>query len=553
MHGDPSHTWLRCFLDYYFLTGDRWSLETAKLGGQSMVAHALRPSGPGGGRTGGMVMQQLTELYLAFWEPDFLDGARATAEQAMSYQCRDGSWYSWTNTKEGLARRSTSAYDKGGLCTSIMLNGLKNYHKLTRDPRALKSFIYGMDWMIWQGMTPGREQGFLYGMFAAAELATKKHHRNRQHPSSYVSTKMMEAVSYAHNITREALYREIGTKVLKYLLTDRGGHVTMHSVYLPYFLHVLADGEEKPSVAVEAEDEVLRPGEAGIVAVRIKRDFLAGNTGVLRVISAAGLEVPTKQVALDLGDRLEATVRLRIGCAADTKLGQRRVTLEASLGQARTQTETRVSVVSAKVGIINSPETPAAQALPSALSRIGVPFCRIANVYDGSTVSRCDVILVGAEAHHYDVAGTGTLYRELIRYAQDGGVLVLFQLQNTSYRPDYLPFPVALSDQRTASADIVSPGHPLFTGVRKITDASGITSFDSLTGLGEQWQVLVKDNVGGPSIAHARYGKGHIILCQCSLERVAGGGQDAPKERAAMCRYLLENLVKWASELARAR
>jgi len=550
MHGDPSHTWLRCFLDYYFFTGDRWSLETAKLGGQSKVAHALRPSRPGGGRTGGMVLQQLMELYLALWEPDFLDAARATAEQAISYQCRDGSWYSWTNTKEGLARRSTSAYDKGGLCTSIMLNGLKNYYKLTRDPRARKSFIYGMDWMIWQGMTPGRERGFLYGMFAAGELSTQKHHRNRQHPSSYVSTKMMEAVSYAHNITGEALYREIGTKVLKYLLADRGGHVTMSSVYLPYFLHVLADGEGKPNVLVEAEAEVLRPGESGTIAVHVKRDFLAGNTGVLRVISAGDLDVSTKEVALDLGDRLETTVRLGIGCGANARLGTRSVELEASLGEARIPVGGRVSVVATRIGIVNSPETPAAKALPNALAQIGVPFRRITNVYDGSTVSACDVIFVGAEAHHYDVAMTGTLYRELPRYAHDGGVLVLFQLQNTSYRPDYLPFPVALSDQRTSSADIVVPGHPLFTVVHRITDASGITSYDSFTGLGEQWQVLVRDSVGGPSIAHARHGKGHIILCQCSLERVVGGGVDVQSKRAEQCKRLFENLVKWASHLS---
>lgn len=193
------------------------------------------------------------------------------------------------------------------------------------------------------------------------------------------------------------------------------------------------------------------------------------------------------------------------------------------------------------VGYVGGADEPVGQALGS----MGVTLASVPDL-SPETLARYGALLVGSEAHEKGFAGLPASAAALLDFVRAGGRLVVMQLQDSSYVPSYLPYPLAVSNDKGALAAIAEPDHPVFTTPNRIASLTGLVSYDTLRDVDDAWRVLARDDAGNPSMVTARLGTGDVLLVQPSPDRyLIGVEKPTDTLTLAVCRQLLENLVAY--------
>ncbi|MGI6610875.1 MAG: hypothetical protein ACOX4G_10235 [Limnochordia bacterium] len=145
---EPAHTWLQGLVDYYHLTGDRRSLEAAQLSGDGFARWALQghphlapKSVP---RTAGWMLIGLMYLYESTLDPHYLQAAEVVVGVLAAGQDPDGQWtHRMASTEvEGNPMRSKP------FMTAVVLRGLADYHRVTKEPRAAEMIVRGSEVLV---------------------------------------------------------------------------------------------------------------------------------------------------------------------------------------------------------------------------------------------------------------------------------------------------------------------------------------------------------------------------------------------------------------------
>ncbi|MCS7254881.1 MAG: hypothetical protein NZ781_12780 [Armatimonadetes bacterium] len=100
------------------------------------------------------------------------------------------------------------------------------------------------------------------------------------------------------------------------------------------------------------------------------------------------------------------------------------------------------------------------------------------------------------------------------------------------------PYRLVVVDDNVPTAEILAKNHPLFNVPNRISSLKGLTDVDSITEAGEGWNVLARNNRGGPSILEARIGEGIFIISMTNMEEMCTKGDSMAKE-------LMENLLTY--------
>jgi len=181
--------------------------------------------------------------------------------------------------------------------------------------------------------------------------------------------------------------------------------------------------------------------------------------------------------------------------------------------------------------------------LGPALQQAGIDAEAIDSLQD---LSDFGVIFLGTQAHTVDAAGLQRDYAYLLQWVQSGGTLVISQLNDDNWRPEFLPGSVVLDEANALSGKIAAPDHPIFTTPTRLTDVSGMAMYDSIAEA-EGWQVLLEDASGRPAIIATNLGSGRILAVMPSVERYYTGTETCTDpERMADYQALFGNIIIWA-------
>lgn len=129
------HVWTRGHLAYYFLTGDRRSLETAGLIGRRYDSYATVNFDFDNCRVAGWHLIMTMSLYQATGDRYYLNAARIIVDRVVERQTPDGGWDFW-----GIC---LGTYGNFGFTMGIMLSGLRMYFESTGDERAAEEIVRG--------------------------------------------------------------------------------------------------------------------------------------------------------------------------------------------------------------------------------------------------------------------------------------------------------------------------------------------------------------------------------------------------------------------------
>jgi len=180
-----------------------------------------------------------------------------------------------------------------------------------------------------------------------------------------------------------------------------------------------------------------------------------------------------------------------------------------------------------------------------ALKAMGIELPWLPNL-EAKTLARYRALLVGSEAHEKHAAGLPANATRLLDFVRAGGRMAVVQIQDSSYKANYLPYPIAFSNDKGALAKITAPTHPIFTTPGKIKSLKGLISYDTIVAADPAWRVLATDAKGNPSIVEAEFGEGLVLLVQPSPDRYVIGQEPAHGAlTAAACSRLLRNVVAY--------
>ena len=174
-----------------------------------------------------------------------------------------------------------------------------------------------------------------------------------------------------------------------------------------------------------------------------------------------------------------------------------------------------------KVGYLQSYD----ETLERALAALGVDAKKLTvDEIAKSDLSSFQAIIVdnrGYEAHHDLIP----INSRLLKFAEDGGTLIVFYHRINEWKPEFAPFPITLANERVTEEDapvtFLQPNHPLLRFPNKITQAD-FANWVQERGLyfPREWDprytaVLATNDKGEPQLKGgllvAPYGKGNYI------------------------------------------
>ncbi len=543
-----SHTWLRGYIDAFFLTGDWRYMDVAREVGDFLIRRTSDPNAPGGagGRESGRMLEQLMALYAATEDEKYLTAAKKVVDFLLEIQQGDGSWFSFgRQVKE--RRRAWGAYDRGGHCSGVILSGIKSYHEATGDERVVQPFLDGVDYMMWEAMTP-EQTSFLYGTTMGDLRDRTQYAITRRKEDPFTSTHMLENLTYGFRLTCNQDYLEIGQKVLRYM-TEKGQIIPhMFSCYGTPFLSLLheegANLTEIPesllAVTVVPERLDLKRAETATLRVRLlnRTDDEIETTVALAL--PAGLVAKKSSDTVTLSRNIQGETAFEISAAAQAAFGPAEIKIKVEALDGATERRVDAVVVERRLGYIGETDYHA----DVALRKMGLTILPITNM-GAEDLSRYEVIFVGVEAHNKDSAGIRANYQKLNDYVRAGGVALVFQLNDENWRPEYLPYALYVSDEDGKAGKVVATDSPVFAGRQDAGDIGGMVLYDTLRNPAPEWKILAEAEDGSPAIVEARFGKGYVLVCQPSADRYYAGTikEQDPKRLEAYGR-VFERIVR---------
>ena len=199
----PSHEWTEGFLDYYFLTGRRESLDVAISVGENILRHmqlpAMKQPGEATVREGGWALRAYVGLWLGTGEQRWRDEAQRVVEMFLDWHDELGSL---------LAPYTSHTMPRVPFMISLTVNSFARYLLIEDNERVKRLIVAVMDDLIEHCLGPD-------GVFYYKELPSLQ----RTAPTPHA----LEALTYAWRISGDERYLRVATNTFAALMANLEG------------------------------------------------------------------------------------------------------------------------------------------------------------------------------------------------------------------------------------------------------------------------------------------------------------------------------------------
>ncbi len=199
----PSHEWTEGFLDYYFLTGRRESLDVAISVGENILRHMELPTmkqpGEATVREGGWAIRAYVGLWLGTGEQRWRDEAQRLVEMFLTWHDQMGAL---------LAPYTSHTMPRVPFMISLTVNSFARYLLIEDDERVKRLIVAVMDDLIEHCLGPD-------GVFYYKELPSLQ----TTAPTPHV----LEALTYAWRITGDERYLRVAANTFAALTANLEG------------------------------------------------------------------------------------------------------------------------------------------------------------------------------------------------------------------------------------------------------------------------------------------------------------------------------------------
>jgi len=213
------------------------------------------------------------------------------------------------------------------------------------------------------------------------------------------------------------------------------------------------------------------------------------------------------------------------------------------------------------------------QRLDQALYRMGQPFELIERL-DPGVLGKYDLVILSRGAYADQETGLADNYQLLLDYVRSGGSLLVFGLEEKSFRQEFLPFEVRFAREDPSgwgnvdfSEEIAAPDHAIFNLPHHLTYLTGLEESSRIAYTAPEWRILLAKDPRHPvfdykldkpdnsvgSIFEADYGSGHILVCQPLIDLYHAGKASIVPHPLEQGVLLFENVVEYMKSKAAGR
>jgi hypothetical protein len=190
------HVYTEGHLVYYFLTGDRYSMETARKIADRYGTLDTRNYDFFDSRVAGWHLLLTTAVYKATLDPFYLNAAKIIVERVLERQTPNGGWDRWP-----ICAHPDRPPHAGELSymVGVLLTGMTRYHEVTNEARVAASITRGVRYLMSDAWVP-ELHGFRYAI-CPLELPT-----SGLDPLNFL---VLAGVALAHRETGEPKFRMV--------------------------------------------------------------------------------------------------------------------------------------------------------------------------------------------------------------------------------------------------------------------------------------------------------------------------------------------------------
>ena len=168
-HFADDHTFIEGHFDYYFLTGDRRSFETAIRTADRYDGYFTRNYDFNNCRQPGWLLVLTMAAYNATNDPYYLNAARIVVDRVLERQTPDGGWK--RQMVPGHCFCTPRHQGNAGFMVGVLLTGLRHYYEATGDERAADSIVKGAHFLVNDMWVPAA-RGFRYTSCPKSSVGT---------------------------------------------------------------------------------------------------------------------------------------------------------------------------------------------------------------------------------------------------------------------------------------------------------------------------------------------------------------------------------------------
>lgn len=144
------HVFARGHLDYFFLTGDRRSLQTAKMIADRYGTYDTRNYDFNNTRNPGWHLLLTMAVYEATGDRFYLNAAKIIVDRVVERQTPSGGW----DFYRVCGHPDPPHYGNFNFTVGVLLTGLQRYYEVTGDERAAREIVRGAYWLVDKLWTP---------------------------------------------------------------------------------------------------------------------------------------------------------------------------------------------------------------------------------------------------------------------------------------------------------------------------------------------------------------------------------------------------------------
>jgi hypothetical protein len=233
---EVSHTFIEGHLDYYFLTGDRRSFDTARMIADFYDGSFTNNYDFTNCRNPGWHLILTEAMYNATYERFYINAAKIIVERVLERQTPNGGWKRFLTDDHCncLPRHMGNA----GFMVGILMTGLKQYYLITGDERAAESVVKAARYLIDDLWIP-EISGFRYTSCP------------RTAPELDTTLLTFDGIAFAHQRTNDSRLLQVlmaGTEAALKNTPSMGKLFTQYTRVTPHFIGYLAKVQEGATV-----------------------------------------------------------------------------------------------------------------------------------------------------------------------------------------------------------------------------------------------------------------------------------------------------------------
>jgi sialidase-1 len=531
------HTWSRGHFLLWALTGNDRLRDTGEKVAEWQAATAARNPHIGYHRDGGWSLTGATGAYQVSSDPFFLNGARLLVQRILEKQRPNGQWgHSIWEARDVFPR----PWGCKPFMTGVILHGLAMYDRIEPTPQVEDALVRGADY-LWKNTYVKKDHGFIYAEAPAF--------MNRGGTWTLVlnGDGLARACAIAKSDEQKALLSDaLRHNIYRSGISSFGKTFTQGICFMPYMLGELT------GLGITRPEPVGSPAQPFVRTHAVRPP--GGRLTMLPAVRHSGPDDLDCRVAFPWRARRLVSPRKASWDASPALQPGPRLVLTAPDAPGTMTMPFKVrwekeeldldfvleTVAPAKPGTNVGWITADSDHLANAARAVGAPVNALNDLSDAA-LATCRTVIVGDEAFEKDFDGCRRAAPALLRFAARGGILVVGQLNDGRWHPDFLPYDLVLSNDSTESGPIAEPAHPLFTTPNRIESLSGVISYDRVVAAAPEWRVLMTAADGSPSILEADIGAGIALVVMPSFDRAAAAGKPD-----ATCRAFIQNLLAYA-------